>query len=54
MKEEKKKKVIFHREVVVMPDAEHKEFLKLVKSEKKAKSRVVREAIKEKINKLSC
>lgn len=39
-----------HREVVVMPDKEHKNFLKLVKREKKSKSKVAREAIIDKIN----
>ena len=38
------------REVVVMPEKEHKKFLKLVRHEKKSKSRVAREAIIDKYN----
>lgn len=34
-----------NREVVVMPDNEYRDFLKLVKHEKKPKSRVIRGAI---------
>ena len=34
-----------HREVVVMPTAEHRNLLKLVKLECKPKSRVIRNAI---------
>ena len=47
----KKTKIELHREVIVMPDGEHKDFLKLVKHEKKSKSKVAREAIQDKINK---
>lgn len=39
-----------YREVVVMPGEEHKNFLKLVRHQKQPKSKVVREAIKDKIN----
>jgi hypothetical protein len=39
-----------NREVVVMPDNEYKDFLKLVKHEKKPKSRVIRGAIIDKVN----
>lgn len=41
------------RETIVMPEGEHKNLVKLSKHEKKAKSRVIREAIAEKIIKSS-
>ena len=40
-----------HREVIVMPSGEHKNFIKLVKHEKKPKSKVAREAIIDKVAK---
>ena len=36
-----------HREVAIFPANEHKDFLKLAKRQSKAKSRVIRDAVKE-------
>lgn len=42
--------MILKREVIVMPIKEHKNFMKLVRHEKKSKSKVAREAIIDKCN----